>query len=119
VDEIAVLNWMQDDRQRLLIYDAPTSGISQAPSPISYYENFGSASSNYRFVSITGVDMDDDGVDEIAALNRMQDDHQRLLLFDAPTPGGSETRDPIAYDESFGSAAGNDAIIDITSIRHW
>jgi hypothetical protein len=120
IDEIAALNHvLPGNKQRLLIYNAPTPTQNETGPPIAYDTSFGTLDGEFAIISIAGVDIDVNGIDEIVALNRMPNQKQRLLIYDAPTPTQNETGPPVTYDASFGSAATNERVISIARLRHY
>jgi hypothetical protein len=120
IDEIAALNHMlPGNTQRLLILHAPTPGHNETEPLIAYDSSFGTVDGPYGIISMAGVDIDVNGIDEIAALNRMPDGKQRLLIFNAPTPGHNETGPMVTYDASFGSATSDWKYISIARLRHY
>jgi hypothetical protein len=112
IDEIAALNNMTSGRQRLVIFNTPvTRGTGP---PIASDSSFGNANNDYNMVSIAGVDIDGNGIEEIAALNNMTSGRQRLVIFNAPVDGN--TGPPIGGDAYIGNWTNDYHILCITGI---
>jgi hypothetical protein len=56
---------------------------------------------------MAGVDVDGNGIDEIAVIREKTNGKQRLFIFNAPPGPDTDTGDPIAYDFSFGQDGSN------------
>ncbi len=126
VDEIAVIRQRKGRRQRLEIYSAPAvvDGGTGPPVvegetglPIASDLSFGSANSNKNNIAMAGVDIDGNGVDEIAVVRQKTGGKQRLEIYNAPAGVEGDTGPPIASDLTFGSANSNKNNIAIAGIQ--
>jgi hypothetical protein len=83
IDEIAVIRERPDNgRQRLYIFDAPSDVEAEAADAIASDLSFGDATTKNKNIALAGVDVDGDGIDEIAVIRERPDNgRQRLLIF--------------------------------------
>ena len=105
-DEIAVIKQKTNGRQRLEIYNAPQGlGINGGTGPpIASDLTFGRTTNNWNNIAMAGVDINGDGIDEIAVIKQKINGRQRLEIYHAPKTVAGETGAPIASDRSFGIA---------------
>jgi uncharacterized delta-60 repeat protein len=103
-DEIAVVRQKQTGRQRLFIFNAPQGVEGQAGPAIASDSSFGHRDMGNNVIAITGIDIDADGVDEIAVIMQRASGRQRLEIYHAPQGVEGETGDPIATDLTFGDS---------------
>ena len=67
---------------------------------------------------MAGVDVDGNGVDEIAVVRQKTNGRQRLFIFNSPPGPDSDTGDPIAYDFGFGHSNSNANNIAMAGINY-
>lgn len=67
---------------------------------------------------MAGVDINGDGIDEIAVIRKRTNGRQRLFIYNLPAAVGGDTGPPIASDTSFGSATNNRNNIAMAGIRY-
>jgi hypothetical protein len=118
VDEIAVIREKGGGKQRLYIFNAPPGPDSTTGTPVASDLAFGHRSSNANNIAMAGVDIDRDGIDEIAVIRKRTDGKQRLFVLNAPAGPDTDTGDPIAYDFSFGHSSSNANNIAIAGLRY-
>jgi PKD repeat protein len=102
IDEIAVIREKVNGKQRLFIFNAPPGPDSDTGDPVAYDFSFGQDGTNANNIAMAGVDVDGNGIDEIAVIRQKPNGKQRLFIFNAPSGPDTDTGDPIAYDFSFG-----------------
>jgi YD repeat-containing protein len=109
VDEVAVIRERPDNgRQRLYIFNAPTVVDGVTGPPIASDLTFGDATTNNNNIALAGIDINGDGVDEVAVIRERPDNgRQRLYIFNAPTVPDQEVEPAIASDLTFGNANKN------------
>jgi hypothetical protein len=119
IDEIAVIREMPSNgKHRLFIFNAPPGPDTDTGDPIAYDFNFGNRWSNAKNIAMAGVDIDNDGIDEIAVIRQKTNGKHRLFIFNPPPGPDTDTGDPIAYDFDFGHRDSNANNIAIAGIRY-
>jgi hypothetical protein len=103
-DEIAVIMQRASGQQRLEIYNCPQSLGGETGDPIARDLTFGHSNSNRDNIALTSVDIDDDGIDEIAVVRQRPGGGQRLEIYNAPQGVDGETGPAVASDLTFGTA---------------
>jgi len=83
-DEIAVLEQKLNGRQRLKIFNLPIAVGGETGPPIASDLTFGNATTNNNRIAIAGIDINGDGIHEIAVLEQKLNGVQRLKIFNAP-----------------------------------
>jgi uncharacterized delta-60 repeat protein len=114
IDEIAVVRQMQTGKQRLFIFNAPQGIEGETEPAIATDSSFGHSNTGKNIIAMTGVDVNGDGVDEIAVVMQRAGGGQRLEIYDAPQSVGGETGDAIASDLTFGDSTTNKRNIALT-----
>jgi hypothetical protein len=120
IDEIAVIRQNKTGRRRLEIYSLPAVVGGETGTPIASDMSFGDAqdTKKRRTVDFAGLDMDGDGIDEIACINQTNDaGYQRLEFFVVPNSLGENTGLPVRKWRYFGRATKSTNNIAITTIR--
>lgn len=86
-------------------------------TPVASDLAFGHRFSNANNIAIARVDIDRDGVDELAVIREKTDGNQRLFIFNAPPRPETSTGTPVASDLAFGHRSSNANNIAIARIR--
>jgi hypothetical protein len=94
---IVVIRQRTNGRQRLEVYAADKVLMASDMT-------FGNATTNKNNIAMAAVDIDGDGIDEIAVIRQNKTGRQRLEIYSLPTVVGGETGPPIASDTTFGNA---------------
>jgi hypothetical protein len=116
IDEIAVIEESLNGRQKLKIFQAPTAPGGQTGPPIASDLTFGNVNKNTRKIDLAGVDMDGDGIDEIAVIQQALNGKQALRIFSPPTTTDGETGPCIASYNRFGNASEDTNKIALTNV---
>jgi hypothetical protein len=115
-DEIAVVREKQTGKQGLFVFDAPQTVGGETGGAIATDRSFGFSGTGRNIILMTGLDINDDGVSEIAVIMERSSGRQRLEIYDAPQFAGDETGDPIASDLTFGNSTTNKNNIALANI---
>jgi hypothetical protein len=116
IDEIAVIEESLMGRQKLKIFHVPTTPGGETGSWIASDETFGNVNKNSRKIDLAGVDIDGDGIDEIAVIQQALDGRQALKIFRAPTTTGGETGPCLVSYNRFGNVHKTNEKIALTNI---
>jgi hypothetical protein len=117
-DEIAVIKQNTGGKQRLEIYHPPAGVDTETGLPVASDTTFGSTSNKNNNIAIAGVDVNGDGIDEIAVIKQNTSGKQRLEIYNLPLGVDGETGPPIASDTTFGSTSNKNNNIAIAGIRY-
>jgi uncharacterized delta-60 repeat protein len=116
IDELAVLREKQTGKQGLFIFNAPqATGVDIEPS-IANYRHFGNSNGGQNIIAMSRIDINADGIDEIAVIRKRTTGQQRLEIYNAPQGLGAPKGEPVVSDRTFGSSTNNKNNIALLSL---
>lgn len=116
-DAIAVIRQKTGGEQRLLLFSPPTTTGAEIEPAIAGDVTFGNANDNSRRIAVAGVDINGDGIDEIAVIEQNLAGKQLLKIFRAPTGPDMQTEPAIASDLTFGNTTGDSNNIALAGLK--